>query len=93
MKIKNLRCQVKVIRASKKALHRPESASKPAKTFELPLIQSPMLVPVEQETVSETGVGEAVKPLATPDPRAVADRVYDLMREETRLGRLRSGHN
>jgi hypothetical protein len=40
---------------------------------------------------SEEGTGQQVK--ASPgkaDPRAVADRVYDLMREEISLGRLRS---
>jgi hypothetical protein len=46
-------------------------------------------MPEPSQTATEERGSKATPNVGQPDARAVADRVYELMREEVRLGRLR----
>ena len=91
--IRNLVCRVSV-RGKRKAdsLHRGEQPQRPSLTFlqPEPPVQAQPLPSQTATEQSEHGAQQLGKPSPSDaDPRAVADRVYDLMKEELSIGRLR----
>jgi len=100
IRIKQLRCKVTVKTASAKSpLHKDEKAPRPEMLFALPQGASAMeTAPSPGETATEErdaqkqsgGTRSPAEPRRA-DPKQVADRVYELMRDEIRLTRLRGG--
>lgn len=96
IRINQLRCRVNVTgKRPKSTLNQNVDKDKPSMTFALPLIQARAEQPFEpMETSSSTSnVDEQVEQAAAVDPRQVADRVYELMKREIQLGRLRGERN
>lgn len=95
IRIKQLTARVTVKTGGKHgALHKSERPVRPALHFAQPVAQTPAETspdPSEMAT-EDTGSAAGAKSKPAPsraDPRQVADRVYELMSEEMRLGRLR----
>lgn len=93
--IRNLVCRVSV-RGKRKAdsLHRGEQPQRPSLAFLQPQppaqAETPPLPSQTATEQSEQGTQQLGKPSpSNADPRAVADRVYDLMKNELSVGRLR----
>ena len=98
--IKQLNCRVTVKVGGKEgALHKNEGPPRPSMAFAVPkggASQETGEAPSKTATEDEQRFLVAGKkgPDAKPkraDPQMVANRVYDLMREEIRLARLRGG--
>jgi len=93
--IRNLVCRVTVKgKRQADALQRSEQPQRPSLTFlqpEPPAQAETPPVPSQMATQqSEHGTEQGRKPSpGDADPRAVADRVYELMKEELSMGRLR----
>ena len=100
IRLKKLSCRVKVRTKSTEPIqHRTSPAQKPRLQFALPVGQERVETSPEPTKMAteERGLGSGEqKPKAAPrkaDPRAVADRVYELMMQEMRLARQRSGRH
>jgi hypothetical protein len=93
--VRRLVCNVSVKSKEKKSpLHKDPKAKKPDLQFREAAPQSGQAPPVGSETATEDkgpAAGRAPVSAAGADPRRVAEKVYDLMKEEVRLGRLRGG--
>jgi len=94
VRIKNLVCQVTVRKKRQSdTLHHGAQPGRPSMAFAQPE-PAPRgeTGPEPSQTATEPSEGTGRQAKASPgkaDPRAVADRVYDLMKEELSLGRLR----
>jgi len=96
IRIRNLTCRVTVSKGRKSdTLQRGEQPARPSLAFTQPEpAPHGETGPEPSRTVTEARetAGEKRQRKASPDkadPRAVADRVYDLMKEEISLARLR----
>jgi hypothetical protein len=102
--IRRLRCRVTVRTGGRTgtATHRSEGPHRPSMHFALPepAPRGESTRPEPAQTVTEHAAAQEASP--TPelkatvnkaDPRAVADRVYELMKQEILLGRQRGGHH
>lgn len=100
--IRRLRCRVTVKSGGREAsaTHRSEGANRPSMHFVLPepAPRSEATRPEPSQTVTEHA--QAVEAAPTPeakttinkaDPKMVADRVYELMKQEIVQGRRRGG--
>ena len=97
--IKRLRCRVTVKTGGRDApvAHRPEGPKRPSLHFALPApAPRAEAAPPEPARIVPAQPEESAAPQPEPevrkaDPRAVADRVYELMRQEIALSRQRGG--
>ena len=97
--IRRLRCLVTVKTGGRDApvAHHPEGPKRPSLHFALPEpLPRAEAAPPEPARVVPTQSQEVVAPepeqeVRKADPRAVADRVYELMRQEIALSRQRGG--
>jgi len=88
-RIRKLTCKIRV-RSGRKAslLHKPEKAPHPVMEFAMPAVESaPPGQPAPSQTATQerggaTGEHKAKPSARRADPKAVADRVYELMRQE-----------
>ena len=96
VRIRTLTCRVKVKKGGRsEMLHRVEAPARPTLTFVQPApAGSAETAPEPTQTATQRqGTGERQTLKISPrrvDVHAVADRVYDLMKEEMRLLRQRS---
>ena len=94
LRIRSLKCRVRVKGGSKgSALFKDEKPAKPSMEFALPnataqSVDAPPLQTATEERGTGAGQQRPVSP-AGADSKAVAGRVYDLMREEAMRDRLR----
>ena len=94
VRIKNLICRVNVRKGTPSTtLHQEERPARPAMAFagpfpEPPAESGPAPSQTATQSVAENGRRSKRRP-AKADARAVADRVYSLMKEEARLTKLR----
>jgi len=86
--IRRLRCLVTVKTGGRDApvAHHPEGPKRPSLHFALP--EPARVVPTQSQ---EVVAPEPEQEVRKADPRAVADRVYELMRQEIALSRQRGG--
>ena len=99
--IRRLRCRVTVKTAGRDApaAHHPDGPQRPSMHFALPepapraeAAESEPVQAQAQATQPQAAAQKEPKPdIRKADPRAVADRVYDLMRQEIALSRERGG--
>lgn len=93
--VHRLVCNVSVKTKEKKSsLHKDPKSKKPDLQFREASPQSGQAPPVGSATATEDkgpATGREPVSAAGADPRRVAEKVYDLMKEEIRLGRLRGG--
>ena len=91
--VRRLVCNVSVKTKEKKSpLHKDAKAKKPDLQFREAPTQGGQAPPVGSETATQDkgpAAGRAPVSAAGVDPHRVAERVYELMKEEIRLGRLR----
>lgn len=96
--IKRLRCRVTVKTGGRDApaAHHPEGPKRPSLHFALPEPEPRAEAtppepahPVKQEP--QAAAPQSEPEVRKADPRAVADRVYELMRQEIALSRQRGG--
>ncbi|MHB0937060.1 MAG: hypothetical protein ACYDCO_00630 [Armatimonadota bacterium] len=93
--IRQLVCRITVRgKRTTDSLHRGEQPQRPSMAFLQPEPPAQMETPpIPSQTAteqSEHGTEQLRKPSPShADPRAVADRVYDFMKEELSIGRLR----
>ncbi len=97
LSIRTLNCRVTVATKKKRS---PTAATagptQPSMAYrEAPSASTGQSDPPEAETVAETPAPAAAKPtggnVRSADPQQVADRVYEIVRDEIRLNRLRRG--
>lgn len=93
--IKLLRCRIKVkSRSQRESLHEPARAERPSLEYAQPMGQETTHAEnaIPAKTATEDRNASTQRERINPreaDPKQVADRVYELMKEEVRLGRLR----
>lgn len=97
IRIRRLNCRVKVkTGGGGPSLHKEEKSERPVMSFVMPAVEAnPQSGPEPSQTATENRDEVAGhKTGAAPrkaDPRAVSDRVYDLMKQEIYLAQLRGG--
>lgn len=95
LKIKQLHCRVRITTGGRQDIQQPAAhPARPSLKFAMPAAEPRSETEPEpsQTATQERGQTSTRQPDADParvDPQLVADRVYDLMREEVRIGRLR----
>jgi len=96
MTIRTLRCRIRVkTRTQRSPAHADSRPEAPGQEFALPLVMAEHeTAPTPGEVATEDAGPESAKKAFSPkdaDPTKVADRVYDLMKQEILLGKHRRG--
>lgn len=98
VRIRRLRCRF-TLRTGSRATdrHVAEGAARPQMQYSMPASPNTSeggLPPSESASGQQSATG-ANRPVTTQraDPKKVADRVYELMKEEARVARMRRGAN
>lgn len=97
--IRRLRCRVTVKTGERDApvAHHPEGPKRPSLHFALPepapRAEAAPPEPARVVPAQEAAAPEPEQEVRKADPRAVADRVYELMRQEIALSRQRGGRS
>ncbi|MFI5385012.1 MAG: hypothetical protein ACHQ50_02730 [Fimbriimonadales bacterium] len=96
--IKNLRTTVRVkVNRRESSLHAPPQPERPSMEFAMPITEQVLQGDPNPGKTATQGKGAASGrgPVSAKnaDPKKVADRVYELMKREIILGKMRGGMN